>query len=112
MFRIDVYKRTQDGNRGDYLFSAKYLSMKEAIEAKKTFILLSNHRMNLAPRDLSHFENIPKLATKTIEYNLLYAIDEKLILEKKSKEVQVNQVLPEFRMWKNRGLIIANPIEE
>ena len=112
MFRIDVYKRTQDGNRGDYLFSAKYLSMKEATEAKKTFILLSNHRMNLAPRDLSHFEDIPKLTTTSIKYNLLYEKDGKLILEKKTKEIEVKQNLPEYRMWKNRGLIIANPTEE
>ena len=112
MFKVDVYKRAQDGNRGDFLFCAKYTSMKEAIEAKKTLILLSNHRMNLAPRDLSHLDDIPKLITTSIKYNLLYEKDGKLILEKKTKEIEVKQNLPEYRMWKNRGLIIANPTEE
>ena len=112
MFRIDVYKRKQDGNRGELLFSAKYNSMKEAIEAKKTLIMLSNHRINLAPRDLSHVDQNSGPINETISYNLLYEKDGQLILEKKSKQIQANKIFPEYRLWKNRGLIIANPIEE
>ena len=51
MYRIDVYKRKPDGNRGILLFSSRY-ETKEQAEKAKTALINNSRGSTVAPRDI------------------------------------------------------------
>lgn len=109
MYRIDVYKRNRDGNRGNFIFSSKYETKEQADKAKETLIKNST-RTNLAPRDIECCKSVGE--TKIIEYNLLYSDENgNMVLKPCKKEVKVASN-PEFKLWKLKGFVVANPVKE
>lgn len=110
MYRIDVYKRKLDGNRGILLFSSRY-ETKEQAEKAKTALIKNSRGSTAAPRDIECCGS-EKEVTKTINYNLLYSDNEKLVLKPCTKEIKAMTHPVEFVLWKLKGYIVADPIQE
>ena len=110
MYRIDVYKRRPDGNRGILLFSSRY-ETKEQAEKAKTALIKNSRGSTVAPRDIECCGS-KKEVTKVINYNLLYSDNEKLVLKSCTKEKKVITNPAEFVLWKLKSYIVADPIQE
>lgn len=110
MYRIDVYKRKPDGNRGTLLFSSRY-GTKEQAEKAKTALIKNSRGSTAAPRDIECCGSTKEL-TKVINYNLLYSNNGKLVLKPCTKEIKVKPHPAEFVLWKLKGYIVADPIQE
>ena len=110
MYRIDVYKRKPDGNRGILLFSSRY-ETKEQAEKAKTALIKNSRGSTVAPRDIECCGS-EKEVTKVINYNLLYSDNEKLVLKSCTKEKKAITNPAEFVLWKLKSYIVADPIQE
>ena len=110
MYRIDVYKRRPDGNRGILLFSSRY-ETKEQAEKAKIALIKNSRGSTAAPRDIGCCGSAKEI-TKIINYNLLYSDNEKLVLKPCTKEIKATAHPAEFVLWKLKGYIVADPIQE
>ena len=110
MYRIDVYKRNPDGNRGTLLFSSRY-ETKEQAEKAKIALIKNSRGTTAAPRDVECCRSAKEI-TKTINYNLLYSDNGKFVLKPCTKEIKAIANPAEFVFWKLKGYIVADPIQE